>query len=108
MKINRFNEKNFPGDNEIVVKVIMSDSFEVSLYDIKKTDAYWRHYKYQEDKNFTGKETDEDMERSAIFYGLEEYIYTMGMGGFAFELYDKQGNKIEDLELFRTANKYNL
>jgi len=114
MKIKKFNQINEASeddvDKHIIITVSMKDEFQCTLADIKETTAYWNHLKYIQDKNFN--ETDEEIERQAVYYGLEEYCYNQGKGGFSYNFVDNAGNKIENLDTYREfikdTKKYNI
>ncbi len=114
MKIKKFNQINESSvddiDKNIIIDVTMKDNFQCTLADIKETLAYWNHIKYIKDKNFT--QTDDEIEKEAIYYGLEEYSFNQGKGKFSYNFSDNNGNKIENLDTYREfikdTKKYNI
>lgn len=107
MIIKRFNEELMHPDwykpTDKILKVSVND-FEVKLSEIEETTAYQRAYDKNLDKGMYEKRAKKD----AIYYGIEEWLYTTGGATIKFELVDKFDNPIEDIEQFDTTNKYNL
>jgi phage-related protein len=86
-------------DDDITVKIIFSGEEEIPLTSIKDTDRYKENYDSYEDR--------EQSLKDLIFYSIEDYIYNAGIGGYTYELYDKDGNLI-DLDMYLATKKYNL
>ena len=109
MKIKRFNNKineNYKATDKIL-KVSVYD-FDVRLSDIEKTQSYERALELNIKDNMPEK----DAKKSAIYYGLEEYLYYSGNANFKIKLFDGLGNQIDDEDAFDTYVKniknYNL
>jgi len=106
MKIKKLKENFDPFaisdssfDDDIIVKIIFKGRKDVPLKSIKNTDFY--------DEYYDGYENGEISLEDLIFYSIEEYIYENQIGGYSYELYDKNGNKI-DINTYLAAKKYNL
>jgi hypothetical protein len=109
--IHRFNESSDSYDFIIRVTVYDADDdisyqFDVNFSKIRSLDKY-QLYKYSTQNN---NDTEDDRERTAINFGLEEYMeyYYDGLDNFSFELEDEHGNVIDDIGLYNSARLYNL
>jgi hypothetical protein len=117
MKIKKFKQidesKEEDLDEYIIIDVTMKDHFQCTLADIKETEAYYNNVKWmKESPSRSSDETDEEIEKRAIYYGLEEYSFNRAKGGFSFKIVDNAGNEIENLndyrEYIKDTKKYNL
>ena len=99
MKIIKFNESYTENDwyNQKFYKITFKGEIIVPANKIE-------NYKFREHYN----ENDPDSKRNEIFAGIDEYLYNSGDSKFSWELVDSQGDKIENEELFDTANKFNI
>ena len=100
MKIKKFESYNtnfnkFDSD-EKVLKITFDNVIYVKLSDIEETDKY---------KEFVGEGVDP---KHARLYGIEEYCYYTGVPEFDWELYDGDGNKIEDEDLYDEEKKFKI
>jgi hypothetical protein len=105
MKIKKLNENNpFStneyDDNDITIEITFSGVKKLKLNDIKYTDYYTEYV----------DENDYESISNSIFYGIEDYIYNNGLGGYSYKIFDKNGNEIEkeDISRYIDTNKYNL
>lgn len=105
MKIKRFNEKIATTWNpdDVVVKCTI-DKIEVELKELQETEAYHKNYKRLLDE---GHSIDDAIFYS-IPYALEEWIFNSGSATFNYDVFDGNGNKINDIDAFITTKKYNL
>jgi hypothetical protein len=109
MKINRFNEslKSNWKPTDKVLKVSIVD-FEVSIDEIEKTNRYQQEFNRICDMGGDIMRA----RKSAIYYGIEEWIYTDGNLSMKYELVDGNDNPIKDEKAFddyvKNIGKYNV
>lgn len=109
MKIQRFNESlkgNWIATDKIL-KVSIPD-FEVNISEIEKTSRFQEEFNHVYDKSGDYNRA----RRNAIYYGIEEWIYTSGDLSMNFQLVDGNDNPIPDEKAFdeyvKNIGKYNL
>ena len=99
MKIKKFESHDHMFDHfdkdEKILKVEFQPAY-LRVEDIEQTDIYKDHIEGGMNR------------KDALYYGIDEYLYEHNLMYKDFEMYDGDGNKIEDEKLYDETKKFNL